>query len=562
MRMSIPKKLILIAIPIVLAIGFLQAFSYWVFGNTEKIIDNTAKNAQMLQAISQTRLALEQVLMPANDYLITGDPQERKHFADLSAKLEDQIRRLEQLPMDSEEGAIVRDMKNSWAAIKEKSNQILAIQNPIGNQAGAELMEQMDAKTDAATEDIEKFQIIYLERQEKQYQDAEIERQNVERGFLVNSVVVLLLMVGIGLYVRAKVVGPLREIVTVMNDLGHSSGDLTRRIHIQTGDEIEAIANATNQLLENTQTMMQKISHVAENLQTVTDSVAGHCELVGLSNQQVAASITGVAEGTSVQTHEANSLANQVDVLNRVVGALQSLSGVVAEMEDTTTHQLHSSNRLLKHVESSMDDIAQKSNQAKATILELDSMSAEISKVVEVIGAIANQTSLLSLNAAIEAARAGEHGQGFAVVANEVKKLAEQSQGSVDEIARLVATVQSEIQKTVNEIIKNADAAAKGLELSASISRSIEAVEGNFREISGQLASVHDNVLSLDAVSGKIISVTQRISHICQNNSAMSEEVSALAEQQSLELSNILEETSGVKEQAGELQSLVHRFRY
>jgi len=249
-------------------------------------------------------------------------------------------------------------------------------------------------------------------------------------------------------------------------------------------------------------------------------------------------------------------------VLRHAVESLDGLSKTVTEQEQETTEKIQVSNSLLKQVEETMSDISSKSNNAKTNIDKLGNMSGEITKIVDVIDAIATQTSLLALNAAIEAARAGEQGRGFAVVADEVRKLAEQSQHSAKEISQVVMNIQGEIQNTVTITTENVAAANKGLAMSDQIFTAITSIGESVKKIGQQLVFVRENISSLETATETTVVSSQSISAICQENAAMSEEVSALAEQQADGLVKVTEELTSVTAETSKLNTLIHKFKY
>lgn len=562
MRITIGTKLILIAVPILLVSILVQLFAYFIFTDTSQNMRESAQNSQIQKQIAKTRLTLEQVLMPANDYLITGDVTERKNFEELSEQLETNLRELENLPLTSAELTIVQAFRRDWQEIKPDAVQILNLANPVGNFVGGNIMERMDVKTERASGEIDKLDQIYENQAASSYQQAETNRRKVVVGFAINTLVIVLLVIGSGYYAIMRIVRPLREVAGLIEDLGDSGGDLTRRIHSKTGDEIEDIANATNKLVASTQTMIDKIGQVTTNLYAVTQNVAAQCQVVLLSNEQVTSSIADVAKGSSEQAEGSQSLAAQVEVLANAVNALNSLSEAISAQELITKNKIEVSNSLLKQVDLTMDEISSQSNSVQLHIAKLENMSGEITQIVEVITAIAQQTSLLALNAAIEAARAGEQGRGFAVVADEVRKLAEQSEQSAGEIAQVVNNIQQEIGTAVTITVENATAAKKGIEMSNAICKAITDIQDAVNAIGEQLTTVREKIVILDTVADVTVAATQNISAVCQQNAAMAQEVSALAEQQSNSLKDVMAENQTITAETGVLNNMIHKFTY
>ena len=209
----------------------------------------------------------------------------------------------------------------------------------------------------------------------------------------------------------------------------------------------------------------------------------------------------------------------------------------------------------------SMGTISGSTATVKASIRELSQSSEEIGRIVELISGIAEQTNLLALNAAIEAARAGEAGRGFAVVAEEVRKLAEESGNSTQQIADLVAKIQSNMHGAVTASEESADSVERSMSsvreadaIFESIKITIDALAGGIRDVSQSIQSVSEGNNSMQQA-------VQAIAEISQANARRTEEVSSTTEEQSASAQEIAAATRGLAEEAEQLAKEVERFK-
>ena len=233
----------------------------------------------------------------------------------------------------------------------------------------------------------------------------------------------------------------------------------------------------------------------------------------------------------------------------------------IAAVTDMTVAEVGRGKNAVQDIVNAMDAINTGTDTVQNSIKKLAKQSEEISQIVDVISGIAEQTNLLALNAAIEAARAGEAGRGFAVVADEVRKLAEESGTSSQKIAELVG----KIQEDMKEAVEASDQSAQSVEGSRqsveeankifeSIQVSIEALAGGIRDVSTSIQTISDGTKSMAAE-------TESIAKISHENASRTQSVSATTEEQSASSQEIAASTRVLAELAQELQANVQKFQ-
>ncbi|MBQ1461473.1 MAG: methyl-accepting chemotaxis protein, partial [Selenomonas sp.] len=233
----------------------------------------------------------------------------------------------------------------------------------------------------------------------------------------------------------------------------------------------------------------------------------------------------------------------------------------ITAVTELTVNSVTSGRDSINNVVKAMDSINDSATTVKASISELATRSEEISKIVELISGIAEQTNLLALNAAIEAARAGEAGRGFAVVADEVRKLAEESASSTKQIGDLVNQIQLDMKKAVAASEQSAASVANSMDfvrdadaVFESIKIAIDALAGGIREVSGNIKSVASGTKSMKEA-------VKEIAEVSNTNAAHTESVSAATEEQSASAEEIAAATRSMAEQAEELAHEIERFK-
>jgi len=350
-------------------------------------------------------------------------------------------------------------------------------------------------------------------------------------------------LAGIGLVVGAimlllarsimRPVQALRELGTVMQDI-RVNGNLARHVPVVGDDEVAQIGRSFNELLESMRSSIQEVNTSAMRL----DAAGTHLT-----------ARTGEVRGAA---------ATQSDDATNAAVAVEELSASVALIADKTAEAAtgaRGAGELSKRGESQMQEVSEHMNRlsetvtrASVTIESLGQRSGEITTIVKVIKDIADQTNLLALNAAIEAARAGEQGRGFAVVADEVRKLAERSGNSTSEISDMIASIQHDTDVAVQSMQVGSSLVKEGVERVDQAGKAMRAITCNTQQIVSVTEDIAASVREQSAATNDIASRIERFALLSET----SDRASAAAHV----------EAQALQQVAGELRSAMQRFKY
>ena len=336
-------------------------------------------------------------------------------------------------------------------------------------------------------------------------------------------------------------------------------GNLKAKLNVRTGDEFELIAEGFNNALAELNKLVVSMSQVSNQVTAASEELTSTSEHASRVTSEIGKVISEVSRGISEKSDTVRVTAQTVEELKQAIDqiargaqeqaqAVQETSEIMARMSEAiqntarnaqimasaskqTVEIAQSGGSTVRETIAGMEEIRRTSLEAAEKVRELDHHSEKVGEILQVISEIADQTNLLALNAAIEAARAGEHGKGFAVVADEVRKLAERSADSAQEIAQLIGNMREGILQAVQAMEKGGEKVAHGTELARQAGQALNAILESLEQTDNQVQGISEDAQKMRDWLDRVVASVENVASITEENTASAEQMAAQGEQ-------------------------------
>lgn len=370
--------------------------------------------------------------------------------------------------------------------------------------------------------------------------------------------VLLALIFGFGLSKNIKT--NLRKISTSILEIANAGGDLTKRIQIKNKDEIGELANDTNLLIEGIAKLVKEVADMAENVSASSEELLASAEETSKTILSIAETTGEIAVGSEKTSSQMDLSLKKMSTLEEAAILLNEYTDKVKQAAENMKTAAREGGESVKNSSFKIMSIEETMAKTSKTVQILGEKSQEITKMINTITGISEQTNLLALNAAIEAARAGEHGRGFAVVADEVRKLAEESQEAAKEVTAIVHSIQDEVSTVIEQNKEGVQAVIAGVEISnetnTSLERILQQTNGTTDIISEMIAQITETLHLSRDVAASFATVSE-ISDLTAMNT---ERTASASEEGSAAMEEVTASASELSKQAENLRNLVSNF--
>ena len=506
--MSVAKRLILLVCTSLIALAILG----WVALDTAGRLDGRLNqiNESVMPSVIHTDGAAAQLFesrsLVLTHILLTDTTRKAAVMASIQDSRKAFLDKVgNQRPLDDQDRALLQAANTQVNRYFALVDQALALSNDGKNEAARELILSHGAQIKAMMQAVNDLLAYEASLTGKVAQASAADYHN--------SIILLLGVIGLaaafsiamGIMTYRRVEGPLVAVERLVEEV-ESELDFTRRVPVTGQDEISAMAAAFNRLLDR---MQQSLSDITKHASEVSDAAA-----------QMATAAQQVSVSSSQQSDAAASMAATVEEMTVSVTHVADRAGETNQLAVRSGQVATEGAEVIGHTVEDINGIAQVVRSAAEHIDLLDQDSAKVNTVVAVIREVADQTNLLALNAAIEAARAGEAGRGFAVVADEVRKLAERTASSTQEIASTIGSMQTSAKSAAEGMRAAVDQVESGVARTAQASDSIREISQVSQDTEARVGEISEAIREQSVASTSIAQQVERIAQMTEENSA------------------------------------------
>jgi methyl-accepting chemotaxis protein len=386
---------------------------------------------------------------------------------------------------------------------------------------------------------------------------------HLEKWIMTVSLILTAVMIVIGillaLFIGNRISKPLNRLVQYAKTF--STGDLSQSVNIKREDEIGILANSFEEMRKNLSRIIDNVREKSEAIHHTGQTLLESFEELAQASKQIAMSTDEEAKGSEERANHIDRISNMMSEMSIAISNVDEQTKLIKNLTDQTSQQAEKGNIQVQIITEQMNKIKQNGMVSKENLFNLGKKLEHINEIIKIIQDISSQIHLLSLNASIEAARAGEAGKGFSVVAQEVQKLASQTDESIKTISEAIREINEQANIVLNLNQQDFEDIVKGVEIVEDNGRLFNSIFESVEQLAKGIDAIAKSTEDLHQASDEILTSIQEIAAISEQGVAATQEISASAVQQSNTIDYLKQQNAELKLLADNLQDMIKRFK-
>ena len=565
-NMKVGTKLGILVLAAFIAMGSMGGIGYYYLEKTNDSLDVMyAERLMPVALLNDARSNIRGINAAVLDMMLTTDMKKNQankaYIIDRVERNNKNLAAIEKLPLDAKAKEYLAKVKDSLQKYRSVRGDVeaLAMQNKNA-EAYALYVNQVEARANEVADHMRDFAAYYMELSKQLEAENEVNRKTAER-LMVGLFTFMVILLGIsGWLISRAVTKPLQLMVGFCQELSNGNFmETSRQIHQR--DEVGQLADALIDMRAHVRKTLKQVNESAEQVAASSEELTAISEQSSQAVNQVAGAITQLAQGSEMSVSAAVDTSAVVEQMSAGIQQVAASTNQVAHNSAQAADKAKEGDASVNKAVDQMTNIEKTVNNSAQVVTKLGERSKEIGQIVDAISGIAGQTNLLALNAAIEAARAGEQGRGFSVVAEEVRKLAEQSQDAAKQIAQLIGEIQGDTDKAVVAMAEGTREVKIGSEVVTAAGQAFKEIAGLVMQMSEQVREISAATQQMASGSQKIVTAVKNIGEQAKLANGEAQTVSAATQEQSASIEEIASSSQALSMLAQDLQTAVSRFR-
>ncbi|MCY8558610.1 methyl-accepting chemotaxis protein [Bacillus haynesii] len=470
------------------------------------------------------------------------------------------MEKIDQLKLMENVSEKYESFKSEYKKLQDISSEMLSLAVKNENDKAYDVyLKEMDPQRETVNQLIEDIQTLNADNAKTIYQ-----RDSKEAGSIITLLIIviaasLVLSISIGLLMTRLITKPIKDIQALFTET--EQGDFTVKGTYQSKDELGLLTASFNKMVAGVRSIIETVGETSHQVASSSQELSASADESTKASEYISTTIQELAVGSDQQVESVENSRTVIKGMTEFAGRISSNAEKAAATADQTALMSLEGTKAIDKVSAQMKSINETVVSLSEAFKHLTERSNEIGNITEVITSIAEQTNLLALNAAIEAARAGEQGKGFAVVADEVRKLAEQSAQSAEQITRLITIIQNDTKQTMNSVISATGEVKEGLVVVHEAGGAFQKIENSITEVVTQINDVTNLVKNLTAGTSEIETAISGVKEVAETAAGSTQTVSAATQEQLASMEEIAAASQILAQNAEELQHLIQKFK-